>query len=108
MFIYFPQHRDTPHHLKNKRVQQGLINDKATNALITQAIHKQHEQMKLLENSIPEMVESTDTTMTKEDDAVVVDMLPIPNVHVGNDITEQGEFISYVYIYSRVFQYKIV
>lgn len=51
-------HRDTPHHLKNKRVQQGLLNDKATTLLITHAIQKQNEQKKLKEISIPEVAEA--------------------------------------------------
>lgn len=50
--------RDTPHHLKNKRVQQGLLSDKA-NLIITHAISKQQESLKQMQQTIPEdIVES--------------------------------------------------
>lgn len=52
--------RDTPHHLKNKRVQQGLITDKAANLLISNALKQQEINLKLVENIIPEDAEKDD------------------------------------------------
>lgn len=53
-------HRDTPHHLKNKRVQQGLLTDKAANLIISNALMQQEKNLKLVENIIPEDTEKDD------------------------------------------------
>lgn len=62
-------HRDTPHHLKNKRVQQGLLSEQA-NLIITHAITKQQQEQtqKQMHQTIPEdvdveTIEEADTTM---------------------------------------------
>lgn len=52
--------RDTPHHLKNKRVQQGLLTDKAANLIISNALKQQEHNLKLVENIIPEDAEKDD------------------------------------------------
>lgn len=49
--------RDTPHHLKNKRVQQGLLTDKAANLIISNALKQQEMNLKSVENIIPEDAE---------------------------------------------------
>lgn len=49
--------RDTPHHLKNKRVQQGGITDRAANLIITNALKQQEQNLKLSSNIIPEVAE---------------------------------------------------
>lgn len=96
MWSYAHFHRDTPHHLKNKRVQQGLLNDKATTLLITHAIQKQNEQKKLKEISIPEVAEAD-----AEADAKVE---PIENLMEKGDHIANGELNILILFFSY---YKI-
>lgn len=91
MRSYAHAHRDTPHHLKNKRVQQGLLNDKATTLLITHAIQKQNEQKKLKEISIPEVAEADAEADAKGD--------PIENMMEKGDHIANGELNLLIYIF---------
>ncbi|XP_012226059.2 protein lap4 isoform X3 [Linepithema humile] len=58
------QRRDTPHHLKNKRINTAIDKDKAA-AIIAQALLKKAEET----STIPPQVESTDTFVTHSQDA---------------------------------------
>lgn len=52
--------RDTPHHLKNKRVQQGILSEKAANLIISNALKQQERNLNSVENIIPEDTEKDD------------------------------------------------
>lgn len=52
--------RDTPHHLKNKRVQHGVIDKAAANILLANTIKQQETNHKVAENSISETTELRD------------------------------------------------
>ena len=58
--------RDTPHHLKNKRVQQGALTEKAANILISHAIKQQEQHLTLLDKSIPEVAETKEESLNGE------------------------------------------
>ncbi|KAJ6637155.1 Protein lap4 [Pseudolycoriella hygida] len=52
--------RDTPHHLKNKRVQQSILTDTAANLIISNALKQQEKNLKSVNNIIPEDSEKND------------------------------------------------
>ncbi|XP_037911493.1 protein lap4 isoform X5 [Hermetia illucens] len=63
--------RDTPHHLKNKRVQHGVI-DKAASEILANALKNQEKQLQLnpVTSPIQEIAEQKETSQNDDVDSV--------------------------------------
>ncbi|XP_037051947.1 protein lap4 isoform X3 [Bradysia coprophila] len=82
--------RDTPHHLKNKRVQQGLLTDKAANLIISNALKQQEMNLKSVENIIPEDAEKDDHAVESADNLDGLTELRVDNYEIHIERTSAG------------------
>ncbi|KAG4077841.1 hypothetical protein HA402_013775 [Bradysia odoriphaga] len=82
--------RDTPHHLKNKRVQQGLLTDKAASLIISNALKQQEMNLKSVENIIPEDAEKDDHAVETADNLDGLTELRVDNYEIHIERTSAG------------------
>lgn len=82
VFVNF--YRDTPHHLKNKRVQHGAIDKAAANILLSNALKQPETHHKIIAHTIPEISEFREDTIDEgkqdiDDYFVYVNYMTIEN-----------------------------
>lgn len=63
MFAFVHLYRDTPHHLKNKRVQHGAIDKAAANILLSNTVKQPETHHKIISHTIPEISEFREDTI---------------------------------------------
>lgn len=86
--------RDTPHHLKNKRVQQHL-NDKASNVILNKLKEKPHIISTVEEVQSIEMIESVDMIQNLDMNSMPIGQdVGLPTVEEITDVNQNGIEIS--------------
>lgn len=86
--------RDTPHHLKNKRVQQHL-NDKASNVILNKLKEKPHIISTVEEVQSIEMIENVDMIQNLDMNSMPIGQdVGLPTVEEIADVNQNGIEIS--------------